>query len=241
MAAKKKVKAKRDAEEARENERIRRKAGQDQAQARAELQIKEAEKQAMMRKRERIEEAKAKDRVRQQIEADKRARAEKAAREKELRERGPTDVSAVAAGQSATKTGGAATATGGSSKNYDSARLQIRKQGLPPMTTTMEGTKTLKDVEAFVREQQPSLGEVVFSSTFPRCVFSPPVCVRADTDTGRKQKNIRTGRDGQDIARTRPLPIRCLDAAMKAYLVPTSRNVHGQSEPFSMTDDRDPG
>lgn len=83
---------------------------------------------------DKLEEAKAKQRVREQIEADKRARAEKAAKEKLLREglpladsqshqTAPTTGSSVAAGASgAPSSSGASTAK----KEYTETRLQVR-------------------------------------------------------------------------------------------------------------------
>ena len=51
MEEKRKVQAKKDAEEAKANEAIRRKGGKDQQQLKAELQLKEAEKAALQRKK----------------------------------------------------------------------------------------------------------------------------------------------------------------------------------------------
>ncbi|CEQ42673.1 SPOSA6832_04526 [Sporobolomyces salmonicolor] len=109
MEEKKKLQAKKDAEEAKANEAIRRKGGKDQAQLKAELQLREAEKHAAQRKKgpttdleleleleldltqlargaEKADELAARKRIKEQIEADKRARAERSAREKALRE-----------------------------------------------------------------------------------------------------------------------------------------------------------
>lgn len=71
-----------DADDAKANEAIRRKAGKDQAQAQADLKLKQAQKDAEERKRDKQLELDARNRVKAQIEADKKARAEKAARDK---------------------------------------------------------------------------------------------------------------------------------------------------------------
>jgi len=76
---------------------------------------------------EKLEEAKAKQRVREQIEADKRARAEKAAKEKALRDGQPVPES-----QSQTPSAAAAASSSSSSsapaakKEYTETRLQVR-------------------------------------------------------------------------------------------------------------------
>lgn len=82
MAAKRAAKSKEDVEDARRNEQIRRKAGKESGAAQQELKLKQAEKEAEARKREKLADMQAKNKVKQQIEQDKKERAEKAAREK---------------------------------------------------------------------------------------------------------------------------------------------------------------
>jgi len=75
---------------------------------------------------DKLEEAKAKQRVREQIEADKRARAEKAAMEKALREGQPLPESPT---QPRTGSGSAAAASPSAptaKKEYTETRLQVR-------------------------------------------------------------------------------------------------------------------
>ena len=110
MDEKRKIQAKKDAEESKVNEAIRRKGGKDQQQLKQDLQLKEAEKAAVQRKKgtpfslslfhpffreaddmekksiDKADELAARKRIKDQIEADKKARAEKTAREKALRE-----------------------------------------------------------------------------------------------------------------------------------------------------------
>lgn len=81
-AAKRAAKSKEDIEDQKRNEQIRRKAGKESAAAQQELKTKAALKEAEDRKREKLADLEARKRVKQQIEADKRERAEKAAREK---------------------------------------------------------------------------------------------------------------------------------------------------------------
>lgn len=84
---------------------------------------------------EKLEDAKARAAIKAQIEADKQARAEKAAREKALRE-GRVDQATPASGPSQTPAAAAiATASG---KDFKETRLQIRlSTGGQPLTTTL--------------------------------------------------------------------------------------------------------
>jgi len=113
MEEKRRIQAKKDAEENKVNEAIRRKGGKDQQQLKQDLQLKEAEKAAVQRKKgsislslstlhlflllnwadgvkwgrtDKADEIAARKRIKDQIEADKKVRAEKTAREKALRE-----------------------------------------------------------------------------------------------------------------------------------------------------------
>jgi len=86
---------------------------------------------------EKIEDAKAKAAIKAQIEADKKARAEKAAREKALRDGQIPQDTATSAGPSRTPAAlAAATTTAG--KDFKETRLQIRMAtGGQPYTTTL--------------------------------------------------------------------------------------------------------
>ena len=101
---------------------------------------------------DKIEDAKAKAAVRAQIEADKKARAEKAVREKALREGRPivdsdappasstTAATSTAAATSASSSGGSAVA----GKDFRDTRLQIRlaSGGTPYVTTLSSDSST---------------------------------------------------------------------------------------------------
>lgn len=90
---------------------------------------------------EKLEDAKARAAIKAQIEADKKARAEKAAREKALREGRPiTDsmIASAAPSTSAVATAAASAAPKGAGKDYPETRLQIRMaSGGQPYTTTL--------------------------------------------------------------------------------------------------------
>ncbi|KAJ1306824.1 hypothetical protein OPQ81_007810 [Rhizoctonia solani] len=173
MEEKRAAKALEDAKEARANELIRRKGGQDMGAIKEELQLKEAEKEARQRKQDKIDDAKAKAAVRAQIEADKKARAEKAAREKALRE-GREYQQPPVSGVGGT-TSASAAAPGAKSSESPTTRLQIRlASGGAPLTTTMASDSTLHEVALFVESQVPAISSqtVSFSTTFPRKVFN---------------------------------------------------------------------
>ncbi|PCH44531.1 hypothetical protein WOLCODRAFT_139057 [Wolfiporia cocos MD-104 SS10] len=171
MAAKRAVKAKEEARENLANEAIRRKAGRDINQLREEIQAKELKKEAEAKRREKLEDAKARAAIKAQIEADKRERAEKAAREKALREGKPVPGSsaappAAAPAVSAPKTAG---------KDYPETRLQIRlASGGQPYTTTLPSDGTLRDVAEFLAAQTLSVDveTVNFAMHFPRKQFT---------------------------------------------------------------------
>jgi hypothetical protein len=79
---------------------------------------------------DKVEDAKAKQRVREQIDADRRARAEKAAREKALREGQPvleSQTQTQGQGQGASSS----SSTANAKKEYTETRLQVRPSVRP--------------------------------------------------------------------------------------------------------------
>ncbi|KAI0664489.1 ubiquitin-related domain-containing protein [Cubamyces menziesii] len=179
LAAKRAAKAKEEAKESLANEAIRRKAGKDTNQIREEMKQKELIKEA--EKKQKLEDAKARAAVKAQIEADKRERAAKAAREKALREgkavpEQPAPAAAPAA-SSAPKAG----------KDYPETRLQIRMaSGGQPYVTTLSSDATLREVAEFLAAQTLAVNvdTVKFSLTFPRKTFAPEDFSRSLRDLG---------------------------------------------------------
>ncbi|TFL03799.1 DNA-binding protein [Pterulicium gracile] len=167
MGEKRAKKAVEDAKEQKANEDIRRKAGKDMTQIREDLQAKEIMKEQEQKRRDKIEDAKAKAAVKAQIEADKKARVEKAAREKALRE-----------GRSVEATPAAAIpkpAAATSSSNAKEARIQIRlASGGQPLTTTLPSESPLQAVADFVTSQNTSIdaSSLSFTQSFPRKTFT---------------------------------------------------------------------
>ncbi|THH22129.1 hypothetical protein EUX98_g8246 [Antrodiella citrinella] len=173
MAEKRAVKQKETAKEDKANEAIRRKAGRDMNDLREELKHKELIKEAENKRREKVEDQKARAAIKAQIEADKKARAEKAAREKALREGNTYVESSSAAASSAAPAAAAASNVAG--KDYPHTRLQIRlASGGQPYTTTLSSDATLREVAEFLAGQVLAVDveTVNFAQHFPRKVFS---------------------------------------------------------------------
>ncbi|CAD6928344.1 unnamed protein product [Tilletia controversa] len=170
MAEKRATKSKAEQEEAKANELIRRKAGRDIEQAREDLKKKELTKEAEEKKREKKMEAEARARVKAQIESDKRERAERAAREKQLRESGgsieATPAAAVASPVAALRAGAGA---GGSE-----ARLRVRAPGGVMWMGSLPAGAKLREVlgkmeaDGKLSGAPAGVGSVRLSNTFPR-------------------------------------------------------------------------
>ncbi|KAI0690973.1 ubiquitin-related domain-containing protein [Cytidiella melzeri] len=176
MAEKRAVKAKEEAKEQKANDAIRRKSGKDMNAIREELKVKEAIKEAEAKRREKVEDAKARAAIKAQIEADKQARAEKAAREKALREGRPFPDGGGAARAPVAAAPVPSTASGVSGKDYAQTRLQIRMaRGGQPYTTTLSSDATLREVAEYLAGQTLSVDvdSVNFAQHFPRKQFTP--------------------------------------------------------------------
>ncbi|GAA6036175.1 hypothetical protein JCM8097_006816 [Rhodosporidiobolus ruineniae] len=173
MDEKRRAQAVSDAADAKRNEEIRRKSGKEEAQRREELKVKEAQREAEKRRKEKADDIAARNRIKAQIEADKQARAEKAAREKALREgRNPdlaaSSVPSTAAAQPSTSS---SSTGGGEKKTYDSARLQIRLPGGgAPLVHSAPAGSTLRELVEHVKKET-GLGSVTLTCSFPRKTF----------------------------------------------------------------------
>ncbi|PPQ65157.1 hypothetical protein CVT24_011020 [Panaeolus cyanescens] len=170
MAEKRAKKAVEDAKEAKANEALRRKAGKDLNVLREELKAKEAIKEAEAKRREKIEDQKARAAIKAQIEADKKARAEKAAREKALRDGQPV----VDASAGPSQSPAAIAARAGSSKDAKETRLQIRlSTGGAPLMNTFSSDAPLREVAEFVGGQSMAdVDKVTFTQNYPRKTYS---------------------------------------------------------------------
>ncbi|AFR97249.1 DNA-binding protein [Cryptococcus neoformans C23] len=170
LAIKRATQSKEDEKANRANEAIRRKAGQDTGKVREDLKLKEALKDAEQKKREKLEDQKARAAIKAQIEADKRERAEKAAREKALREG-----KAIPTSSSPVPTIVPKANTGMKSSENPETRLQVRlATGGTPMTKTFPSDNTLIDVAEWVASEklEYNVDTIGFSMTFPRKTFS---------------------------------------------------------------------
>jgi len=170
MAAKRALKAAEDAKEAKANEAIRRKAGKDMNQIREELKLKEVQKEVEMKKREKLEDARARAAVKAQIEADRKALAEKKAMEKAIRE-GRLDTTAPV---EVPKPAVAATSSAG--RDFKDTRLQIRMStGGQPYTMTLPSDAPLREVAEYLAAQDLAIDveTVTLAQHFPRKTFTP--------------------------------------------------------------------
>ncbi|KAF5386336.1 hypothetical protein D9757_006707 [Collybiopsis confluens] len=174
MAEKRSVQAVKDAEDAKANENLRRKAGKDIHKIKEELKTKEVIKEAEQRRRDKIDDAKARAAIKAQIEADKKARAEKAAKEKALREGRPVEDAGASASASPQVTS-APSSSGVAGKDFKETRLQIRMaSGGQPYTTTLSSDSPLSAVAEFIAAQtlDVNVDTVTLSQHFPRKAFA---------------------------------------------------------------------
>ncbi|KAF9466174.1 ubiquitin-related domain-containing protein [Collybia nuda] len=174
MAEKRAKKAVEEAKEAKINENIRRKAGKEMGKIKEDLKVKQALKEAEEKKREKIEDAKAKAAIKAQIEADKKARNEKFAREKAIRDGQPIPGEGIAAATAPAPTA-ASTSSGVAGKDFKETRLQIRlSTGGQPYTTSLPSDASLREVAEFLAGQTLSIDvdTVSLAQHFPRKVFT---------------------------------------------------------------------
>ncbi|KAH7921179.1 hypothetical protein BV22DRAFT_1107326 [Leucogyrophana mollusca] len=191
MAAKRAVKAQEEAKEQKANEAIRRKQGKDMNKIKEDLKAKEIVKEAEQKRRDKIEDAKAKAAVKAQIEADKRARAEKAAREKALREGKPIVDSPSA---STSPPASSVPVPNVAGKDFKDTRLQIRMaSGGTPYTTTLPSDATLREVAEFLAGQTLSVDvdTVNLAQHFPRVSFTRADFSKTLRDLGLTPSAVR--------------------------------------------------
>ncbi|KAJ7885982.1 ubiquitin-related domain-containing protein [Mycena leptocephala] len=172
MAEKRERKVIEDAKEQKASETLRRKAGKDMGAIKEEMEKRQALKDAEQKKKDKIEDAKARAAIKAQIEADKKARAEKFAREKALRH-GEEIVDAPASAP--VPSGSAAPASGVAGKDFKETRLQIRMStGGQPYTTTLSSDAPLREVAEFLAGQSLAVDveTISFAQHFPRKAFS---------------------------------------------------------------------
>ncbi|KAJ7173705.1 ubiquitin-related domain-containing protein [Mycena filopes] len=172
MIEKREKKAIEDAKEQKISETIRRKAGKDMGQIKEDMEKRQALKEAEQKKKDKIDDARAKAAIKAQIEADKKARAEKFAREKALRH-GEQIVDAPAAAPAPSTS--TAPASGVAGKDFKETRLQIRMStGGQPYTTTLSSDAPLREVAEFLAGQSLTVDveTISFAQHFPRKAFS---------------------------------------------------------------------
>ncbi|RUS77393.1 hypothetical protein EGW08_014839, partial [Elysia chlorotica] len=147
-------------------EKMRRNQGRDLGAAKQKLEEAEMRKIAEERRREKMEEKMARQRVKDQIEKDKRDRAAKFAKEKEA-------VSTSAAAPSASPATTPAVAQ--PPKEYTDCRLQIRLTNGQALTQTFGAKEPLSAVRLYVEmNRTDASGPFSLMTSFPRRVFSSP-------------------------------------------------------------------
>ncbi|OXH06697.1 DNA-binding protein [Cryptococcus neoformans A1-35-8] len=180
LAIKRATQSKEDEKANRANEAIRRKAGQDTEETRFVTSLfpipdlpaycHSSIQPTFWVSAEKLEDQKARAAIKAQIEADKRERAEKAAREKALREG-----KAIPTSSSPVPTIVPKANTGMKSSENPETRLQVRlATGGTPMTKTFPSDNTLIDVAEWVASEklEYNVDTIGFSMTFPRKTFS---------------------------------------------------------------------
>jgi hypothetical protein len=164
LAARRAERAAAEAAEQKEREKMRRITGREITEVKERQKELEMKKAFEQQRREKEEEKLAKARVKAQIEADKKARAEKAEREKLLRQGqpGPADIS----GSSAAATAAVPVV---SLQGYSEARIQIRLPTGPPLTQSFPADEPLRAVYEFLQSTKGyRMNGFTLSTTFPR-------------------------------------------------------------------------
>ncbi|KAJ1645346.1 hypothetical protein LPJ64_003049 [Coemansia asiatica] len=157
-------------EEQRKNELIRRKAGQDMAENQERLKEEQVKRDLEKQRREKEDDKRAAQRIKQQIEQDKRDRAARLAKEKAERDGVNRDetVQAVSMIQAGVPR---VAATGSQARLQIRPMLQSDKQ-VAPLTHVFEASQTLNDVRAFIKQAVPELSShFKLSLSFPRKDF----------------------------------------------------------------------
>ncbi|KAF7726852.1 hypothetical protein EC973_008359 [Apophysomyces ossiformis] len=158
LAEKRALKVQADAEEARQQEKVRRRTGQEMSAIKEQMEAKEMKRAFDAKKKEKEEERIARAKIKAQIEADKKERLAK----KEAAKKAAQAEAEASAAQPVQ--------TPGVPKEYKEARLQIRIPGAAPITQTFGAEATLTDVQSFLQEKGCN-GTFTLSTTFPRKTF----------------------------------------------------------------------
>ncbi|XP_060570542.1 UBX domain-containing protein 1-like [Ruditapes philippinarum] len=161
----------REAEERKEaiqREKQRRTFGKDVVASKEKLAEIEMKKIAEQRRRDKMEEKMARQKVKEQIEKDKRERAAKFA--KQNQESTPASTSTPQASTSPTPPAASAPAE---KKDYTETRLQIRLTNGQALTQTFKAKEPLAAVRLYIEmNRTDSKGNFSLMTSFPRKVFA---------------------------------------------------------------------
>lgn len=142
-------------------EKQRRTQGKEIVSIKSKIEEDEIKKIAEQRRREKMEDKLARQRIKEQIEKDKRDRAAKFAKEK------VTQPSVSTATVSPTVNAGA-------KKEYTDCKLQIRFPSGQPLTQTFSAKEPLAAVRLYIEMNRPDGGSGAFSlmTNFPKKIFT---------------------------------------------------------------------
>ncbi|KAI3650527.1 hypothetical protein MP228_004008 [Amoeboaphelidium protococcarum] len=166
----------------RENEKMRRITGKEITAVKQKTQEDLIKKQLEEQKRQKQEDLRARQRVKEQIEADKRARAEKAAREKMLREGGSSD---QPMNDQVSSSANSPLVTPEIKGDYSESRLQVRAPGKSPIVLNCKSEDTLSVVCRQLTNDHHLSQQFTLSTTIPRKQFTS-----ADMDKTLKELDL---------------------------------------------------
>ncbi|KAJ3008708.1 hypothetical protein HKX48_008383 [Thoreauomyces humboldtii] len=172
LVAKREQKRLAEIEENKSREKVRRTTGKEMTEIKEKQKEKEMQKAFLEKKREKEDDKRAKDKIRAQIEADKKDRARQA-EERKL----------ISKGLSTTQAGGpsasepAAAQPAAPARSYNETRLQIRLPDGTAVTETFQADDSLEKVYAFLKSKSadnPPPVPYKLLQTFPRKLLDGP-------------------------------------------------------------------
>ncbi|KAJ3120250.1 hypothetical protein HK100_012883 [Physocladia obscura] len=166
MATRKQEKRAQEIEDSKSREKIRRATGKELVEIKERMAEMEMKKAAEVKKREKEEERVAKQKIKAQIEADKKERHERFEKEKRERQGAKEDAEILPTAISFTQ-------SVGGPKEYSEARIQIRLPAGGAYTQVFKSDDTLDAVYAVAAEKMGASSSSSFklSTTFPRKVL----------------------------------------------------------------------
>ncbi|KAJ2799486.1 hypothetical protein H4R21_003526 [Coemansia helicoidea] len=159
--------------EQRQNELLRRKAGQDTSEQQERLKEQQVLREIENQRRLKEEDKRAAQRIKMQIEQDKKDRAARLAQDKAAREGGdgPAAAAAPPAAPSMLEAGLPKVAADGQNLARLQIRLMLQSGAAQPIMHIFAADQTLGDVREYIREALPRVRHFKLSTAFPRKDF----------------------------------------------------------------------